>query len=353
MKKLKQIIIIVIIFVTFLFFIGLTFSYSNNLNQFIPENTLIYINLSFKNANIIKELNIIEKISSLNSNFKFLKQIPISQIKSLSLFVVENNNSDLNLGLTLEFKQKDKLKDLVDLNKDSILKLDSNIIGFKTNKNIFNKFRKNGFKSNLFNSLKLFSKNNIGNIYFDFTQFKGRDNYINKYSHLKSSVLKINKNQKEIYFDFKYEFSPYFKEITSLDFNNNFVFGFKEAKDIKNVLTNLKKNFSLEYPSVKEKTLPDGSKFLEKVADPENFKFKKINILNNDFYKIENENINLITGKKGNNLLFSNNENNLEKYIKNFKNNSELFFYIPKFKNSIKGLYLKQNNNLINGVIKL
>ncbi|HKL16757.1 MAG TPA: hypothetical protein VJ900_00065 [Patescibacteria group bacterium] len=364
MKKIKQILIFFIILITFLFFISLTLLYSNNNEKFIPENTLVYINIPNKGLENLANLKPFKKISLLDSNFKAIENINYSDVENLG-FIIIKKNENIDLALVLNFKQKDKFKNLVDLNKDSILKLDSKVLGIRTNKDIFNNIKKDDFKSNFFQTLwskvKLLANKSVGDIYFNFNQFQSRDNYFNNLSTLKSSVLSLDKKKAEIGFSFKSEFYLNYKGIKDQKFTKPFVFGYKENRSIEKILDNLKKNFALEYPIIKKNILPDNSTFLEKIADPENFIFKETKLsldqdFNKDAYVLNNKNVNIIVLKRGDMFIMSNQNNALKNYLIKqdyLKQEKDLFFYLPDLNNGFDSLFLKQNNNKINGYIKL
>src|SRR6056297_559857 len=117
MKKLKKILVFFIILSVLIFFISFTFVYSKNIKHYIPENTVIYINLPFNGLKNLKQVKPLEKISLINEKFKSVKKFQISDIENLGIAIVKNDNN-IDLGLSLDFKQKDKFKNLVDLEKD-------------------------------------------------------------------------------------------------------------------------------------------------------------------------------------------------------------------------------------------
>ena len=297
MKISNKIGILVLASLMLLVFFLITAFYfaSDNLIKYIPQNTFFYLHLDragLKN-NWLKQ--VLNEISSLDSNLHFIgKNLSAENIVLLDevglVYLLTDTSATVikgNFILFLRFKNKTQLVDFLAAKKfmgvskkldkyTLVLGLEPDILNFSQN-NVFGQPR---FLENINNLLnQAIAQGYINLSPLDRLMKKRPDNL------LKNELVKFNiyLNQELNKLSFTLSQSPDSKkQIFDLMENiqltktaASFVFIFPSSTSLETLEKNIQTKLAWQKPIEKEIILPDGSTYLELVADPSIFHFTK------------------------------------------------------------------------------
>ncbi len=378
------------------FFLMTAFYFSSdNLIKYIPQDTFFYLHLDqagLKN-NWLKQ--VLKEISPLDSNLNFIgKNLSAENIflfDEVGLVNLLTNTPVTGIKgdfiLLLRFKNKDQLADFLaakrftgvskKLDKYTLaLGLEPAILDFTPN----NLFGQPSFLGNINNLFKqAVGRGHINLSSLDRLMKDGPDNLLE--NELINFNIYLNQELKKLSFIFdqpptsKNQIFDLMENIQLTKTTSaNFVFIFPSSESLESLEKNIQAKLAWQKPTEKEIILPDGSTYLESIADPSVFNFNKKQIQGKElhywresFSEVEDSpesdqrNLEIVIWQDNKYTFISNNISLFNKITAEtnpcFASFQEqdfqkaVYFQINEFK--IKDLILAEISNKINGCLNI